>query len=124
MVQQYNVGLHPSPRRRVEEVGEEPRVEEGILGAQMGMVEYHVIVGGGGWYTRLRMGCRATTVVDVDVDVVAFLHPVGIHAMQYPRGDAIMFIFIFIFTLVFTFIFIFTFIFTSSHVTGPRFVTT
>jgi hypothetical protein len=48
MVQQYNVGLHPSPRRRVEEVGEEPRVEEGILGAQMGMVEYHVIVGGGG----------------------------------------------------------------------------
>ncbi len=50
-VQQYTAGLHPSPRRRVEEVGEEPRVEEGILGAQMGMVEYHVIVGGGGWYT-------------------------------------------------------------------------
>ena len=50
-VQQSTVGLHPSPRRRVEEVGEEPRVEEGVLGAQMGMVEYHVIVGGGGWYT-------------------------------------------------------------------------
>ena len=50
-VQQYTAGLHPSPRRRVEEVGEEPRVEEGVLGAQMGMVEYHVIVGGGGWYT-------------------------------------------------------------------------
>jgi hypothetical protein len=49
MVQQYNIGLHPSPRRRVEEVGKEPRVEESILGAQMGMVEYHVIVGGGGW---------------------------------------------------------------------------
>ncbi len=48
MVQQYTVGLHMSPRRRVEEVGEELRVEEGILGAQMGMVEYHVIVGGGG----------------------------------------------------------------------------
>jgi hypothetical protein len=48
------------------------------------------------------MGGRATTVVDVDVDVVAFLHPVGIHAIQYPRGDAIMFIFIF--TFVFTFI--------------------
>ena len=30
----------------MKEVGEEPRVEEGILGAQMGMVEYHVIVGG------------------------------------------------------------------------------
>ena len=30
MVQQYTVGLHPSPHRRVEEVGEEPRVEEGL----------------------------------------------------------------------------------------------
>ncbi len=91
---------------------------------QMGMVEYHVIVGGGGWYTRLRMGGRATTVVDINVNVVAFLHPYGIHAMQYSCGEAIMFIFIFIFTFVFTFIFIFTVIFTSSHVTGPRFVRT
>ena len=30
MVQQYTVGLHPLPHRRVEEVGEEPRVEEGL----------------------------------------------------------------------------------------------
>ena len=27
----------------MEEVGEEPRVEEGVLGAPMGMIEYHVI---------------------------------------------------------------------------------
>ena len=62
MVQQYTIGLHPSPRRRVEEVGEEPRVEESILGTQMGMVEYHVIVGGGGWlchYRRRRQRWRS-----------------------------------------------------------------
>ena len=54
MVQQYTVGLHPSPCRRVEEVCKEPRAEEGILGAQMGMVEYHMIVGGGGWLCHYR----------------------------------------------------------------------
>ena len=70
------------------------------------------------------MGGHATTVIDVNVDVVAFLHPVDIHAMQYPRGDAIMFIFIFNFTFVFTFIFIFIFIFTLSHLTRHRFVMT
>ena len=32
----------------MEEVGKEPRVEEGVLGAQMGMIEYHMIAGGGG----------------------------------------------------------------------------